>query len=346
MNNSIKQRYIYAVTRELPLAQRSDIEKELLGLIEDMLEERTQNHPATDQDLEEVLYELGKPQDLADKYRDQKRYLIGPDIYPFFIFILKIVFMAISISMVVLLIIQGLGEPRQIWEIFLETAGTFISAISQAFIWITIMFGLSEHFGWHKKEINPPAEKEWRLSDLPQLPDERKRISRSESIVTIIFLVIGGALVSFALDLIGFWIIKPGVNATIIPIFNNQLFQTFLPLIYVTIIVEIMVEMVKLVIGKWNFKTVAAEILSKSANLLIAIFIFSKANIWNPDFLSQIRQGWVLTDSNEGYTIMAAIWNNVTENIVLYIILGFIISMIAIIIRMVRLNTNINLNMD
>ncbi len=64
------------------------------------------------------------------------------------------------------------------------------------------MFGLSEHFGWHKKEINLPAEKEWRLSDLPQLPDERNKISRAESIFTIIFLVIGGALVSFALDLI------------------------------------------------------------------------------------------------------------------------------------------------
>ena len=329
MNNSIKQRYIYAVTRELPLAQRSDIEKELHGLIEDMLEERAQKHPATDKDLEEVLYELGKPQDLADKYRDQKRYLIGPDLYPFFIFILKIVFMAISISMVVLLIVRGLVEPRQIWEIFLETAGTFISAISQAFIWITIMFGLSEHFGWHKKEINLPAEKEWRLSDLPQLPDERIKISRAESIFTIIFLVIGGALVGFALDLIGIWVIKPGVNATIIHIFNNQLFANFFTAIYGSIIVEIMVEMVKLVIGKWNFKTVFAEIFSKVFNLLVGLLIFSKANIWNSEFLTQFRETQLLGTSNESYTFISAIWNNVTENIVFYIILLFILSIIG-----------------
>ncbi len=72
MNNQIKQRYIYAVTRELPQAQRPDIEKELHGLIEDMLEERTQNRPATDKDLEDVLYELGKPQDSCGKIQGSK----------------------------------------------------------------------------------------------------------------------------------------------------------------------------------------------------------------------------------------------------------------------------------
>ncbi len=346
MNNQIKQRYIYAVTRLLPPAQRPDIEKELQGLIEDMLEERTQNRPATDKDLEDVLYELGKPQALADKYRDQKRYLIGPELYPYFIFILKIVFMAISISMVVLLIVRGLGEPNQIWKIFLETAGTFISAIAQAFIWITVMFGLSEHFGWHKKEINLPAEKEWRLSDLPQLPDERNKISRAESIFTIIFLVIGGALVSFALDLIGIWVIKPGVNATIIHFFNNQVFATYLPLIYVTIILEILVEMVKLVIAKWNYKTIAAEILSKGINLVAGLIIFSNANIWNSEFLAQFRASQLLGGNNESYTFISSIWNNVTENIVFYIILLFILSVIGSVTSLIRLRTNLNLDID
>ena len=35
-------RYIYAVTQKLPESQRADIEKELHGLIEDMLEDREQ----------------------------------------------------------------------------------------------------------------------------------------------------------------------------------------------------------------------------------------------------------------------------------------------------------------
>ncbi len=346
MNNQIKQRYIYAVTRELPQAQRPDIEKELDGLIEDMLEERIQNRPATDKDLEDVLYELGKPQTLAEKYRDQKRYLIGPDLYPYFIFILKIVFMAISISMVVLLIVRGLSEPNQIWKIFLETAGTFISAIAQAFIWITVMFGLSEHFGWHKKEINLPVEKEWRLSDLPQLPDERNKISRAESIFTIFFLVLGGVLVSFALDLFGIWVFNPGVNATIIHFFNNQVFATYLPLIYGTIILEILVEMVKLVIAKWNYKTIAAEILSKGINLVAGLIIFSNANIWNSEFLTQFRESQLLGGNNESYTFFSSIWNNVTENIVFYIILLFILSVIGSITSLVRLRTNLHLDID
>jgi len=346
MNNNVKQRYIYAVTRELPPAQRPDIEKELHGLIDDMLEEHAQSRPSTEKDLEDVLYELGKPQELADKYRDQKRFLIGPELYPSFMSILKIVFMAIGISMTVLLIVRGLGEPQQIWQVFLETAGAFISAITQAFIWITVIFGLSEHFGWHKKEINLPAEKEWRLSDLPQLPDERNKISRSESIFAIFFLVLVGALVSFALNLIGIWVINPGVNATIIPFFNNQLFATFLPLIYGSIIIEILVEMVKQVIGKWNLKTIAAEIFSKGVNLLVGILIYSNSNIWNSEFLTQLRETQLLGTNNESYAFFSAIWNNVTENIVFYIILVFILSIIGSIIRLIRLHTNFNLEID
>lgn len=33
-------RYIYAVTQKLPESQRADIEKELQGLVEDMLEDQ------------------------------------------------------------------------------------------------------------------------------------------------------------------------------------------------------------------------------------------------------------------------------------------------------------------
>ena len=189
-------------------------------------------------------------------------------------------------------------------------------------------------------------KKNGELSDLPQLPDERNKISRAESIFTIIFLVIGGALVSFALNLIGIWVIKPGVNATIIPFFNNQLFATFLPLIYGSIIVEILVEMVKLVIGKWNFKTIAAEIFSKGVNLLVGILIYSNSNIWNSEFLTQLRETQLLGTNNESYAFFSAIWNNVTENIVFYIILVFILSIIGSIIRLIRLHTNFNLDID
>ena len=65
MDNDVKQikdlidRYVYQVGRWLPAAQRADIERELRGLIDDMLAART-DEPAKE-DVNAVLRELGHP---------------------------------------------------------------------------------------------------------------------------------------------------------------------------------------------------------------------------------------------------------------------------------------------
>ena len=66
-------RYIYAVTQKLPQAQRRDIADELHGLIEDMRDERAETSKTSENDIEEVLLELGNPRELADKYRGRTK---------------------------------------------------------------------------------------------------------------------------------------------------------------------------------------------------------------------------------------------------------------------------------
>src|SRR5690242_9783889 len=114
MENELVKRYIYAVTRKLPEAQRADIAKELGGLIEDMLEDHTQGRPATEKDVEAVLLKLGSPDELANKYRGGKGYLIGPEIYSTYIMVLKIVLGAVGIAMFVVFLIQTVMTPAQI----------------------------------------------------------------------------------------------------------------------------------------------------------------------------------------------------------------------------------------
>ena len=80
-------RYIYDVTRRLPKNQRQDIDAELRGLIEDMVEERSPQPEKSD--LEAVLTELGRPSALAAKYRGSKRFLIGPELFDVYFLVLK-----------------------------------------------------------------------------------------------------------------------------------------------------------------------------------------------------------------------------------------------------------------
>ena len=72
------ERYIYEVVRRLPAKQRDDTGRELRSLIDDMLEERGKNGKTRQENAADALRELGAPSVLAGKYRDDKKYLIGP----------------------------------------------------------------------------------------------------------------------------------------------------------------------------------------------------------------------------------------------------------------------------
>ena len=57
-DNDLIERYLYAITRHLPSAQRSDVAEELRTLISDMLDERCGSLPPTAKDVRVVLTEL------------------------------------------------------------------------------------------------------------------------------------------------------------------------------------------------------------------------------------------------------------------------------------------------
>ena len=77
------ERYIYQVVRHLPKSQREEIGLELRELIEDMWEQSG--------DMTEVLQELGDPAVFAKQYRGEEGYLIGPEYYDTYFWLLKVV---------------------------------------------------------------------------------------------------------------------------------------------------------------------------------------------------------------------------------------------------------------
>lgn len=164
------ERYIHAVIRKLPVKQRIDIEQELRSLIEDMITDRTKGESVSEADVEEVLLELGDPAVLADNYRGKAKYLIGPDNYDTYLFVLKIVIVAASFGITLAVIIGFfVNPPSSISEVLGDYLGSLIGALSQAFAWVTIIFALFEirnvSLGREFKESD-----KWKIHDLPALP--------------------------------------------------------------------------------------------------------------------------------------------------------------------------------
>src|SRR5688572_22494832 len=104
--------YVAEVGRRLPLMMgRADIEKELRSTLQDMLEDRAQKagRPADETMETELLLEYGPPDKVAATYNPHP-YLIGPQMFPFFIRIFKIVVFGIVIGLSVVTIIQVITQ--------------------------------------------------------------------------------------------------------------------------------------------------------------------------------------------------------------------------------------------
>ena len=89
-------RYIYDVVRRLPKDQRKDIELELRALIDDML-----GGAAEESEVAGVLQNLGKPADLARRYRESEPCVVGPENYETYRLVLKIVLICVGVGIAV-----------------------------------------------------------------------------------------------------------------------------------------------------------------------------------------------------------------------------------------------------
>ena len=90
-------RYVYEVTRRVPKEQRDEIELELRELIGDMLEGLT---------LDQVFAKLGDPAVFARKYREDKNYVISPEYYDNYVWVMKIVLICVWAGLFISMVVQ------------------------------------------------------------------------------------------------------------------------------------------------------------------------------------------------------------------------------------------------
>ncbi|WP_028608735.1 permease prefix domain 1-containing protein [Paenibacillus harenae] len=317
------KRYIYAVTQRLPERQRADIEKELQGLIEDMLEDRVQGGAATSEDVEAVLLELGNPRELAEKYRGTKRYLISPELFTTYLSVLKIVLLSVGIAMTVTFLIETIINPVQILEHFVSNLVSLLMGCFQAFAWVTIIFGLVEYAGVKKENLGIMTSDRWKPSELAPLPDQRNRIKRSDPIAGILFTVLFLVLFTFSIDLFGVWRFQSN-SPTIAPFFNEEVFSGFLPFIWAVFGLSVLKDTMKLIAGRWTIKLIGFDILVNAAHFILALIMFSNLTIWNPDFMLQLAAAGLTPEGSEAFQTVSRIWDRSTAGLI-YII-GLIVA--------------------
>ncbi|WP_041450134.1 hypothetical protein [Amphibacillus xylanus] len=280
------ERYIYAVTQQLPKKLKDEIGIELRSLINDMID-AMDNTLSEEEKIDKVLRELGDPKELANRYKGKERYLIGPNYYDKYIFVVKIVAFAIFIG---ISISTGLGiifSSSSITEMIGGYISVLFSGTIQGIAWVTGIFILLEY-----KDI--PVETgfehdKWEPNQLPELPDQKAVISRSESVFAIMVSTAALSFVFFLPELIGVYY-EPGEAVNIISIFNIEVLSSFKLIIFLIFAINILVELIKIIKGKW---TVNIAVITSVLNLISAamfISIIYKANIWNSEVVQKLEQ--------------------------------------------------------
>ncbi len=324
------ERYFYQVVRRLPPGQREDIKKELQGLIEDMLSERTDN--PTKEDIDAVLMELGRPWELANKYRDSKRYLIGPQYYEFYIFILKIVLGATAFGMIIAMTVSLVtSPPTDIVSGIADFLGSIIMALLQAFAWLTFGFAMAERYSDKKINFKFPDDK-WKPSDLPPVPVEKATIRRSEPIAGIIFTLIVMIIFNVAPQILSVYV--AGEELTVVPIFNLEIWPSIISVFNTLFVLGIAKEFVRLLFGRYNMTLAISVTLINIVSLVMAVLLFTNPAIWNPDFVSTLTSIHAFGMSSD---FDLAFFVNIFKTVFVWLlVLGFIVDTVKVFYHAVR----------
>ena len=164
------ERYLATVRVLLPISERDDITAELREALMTLREERESElgHALTTAEDESLLREIGHPVVVASRYRRQQ-YLVGPELYPAYLFVLKLVLAIVAGSALLVGIVAAVAASG---------AAGFALGKALAIAWngafmavgvVTVIFATLQRRSPQLSFLN-----NWRARDLPRIRKPRR----------------------------------------------------------------------------------------------------------------------------------------------------------------------------
>ncbi|MCK4724640.1 MAG: hypothetical protein KAT29_02505 [Anaerolineales bacterium] len=261
-------RYVHEVGRHLPRKNRTDIQAELQSTLVDTLEARVEGEPSLDDEVE-LLQEFGSPQAVAASYWPEGQYLIGPRLYPLFRMVVGIVLIVFVIVQLVLLGVAVVFNQEILSFLsILDILGEMIGSVFTAFSIIVIVFAILQRF-----DVRPETDQEWDPRDLPQV-EEDDTVSRGGTVAEITISLVIIAVLLFLPDKIGV-VVSPGMEVIL-----NQVIISYIPLIILSILLGIALDVILLWRGRWETGTRLAKITTNLFGIYVLYVLIAGHNAW------------------------------------------------------------------
>lgn len=325
-DNDLIERYLYAITRRLPAAQRADVADELRTLISDMLDERCGGLAPTPKDVRVVLTELGTPAEMVRKYTNSEgKCLIGQPYYEQYLFVLKIVLACVTVGMAIagaLSLAAGGGEGIVLRV--LEGIGSWIGALALAFSFVTVLFAIFYHKG---VEVDVGLTES--LDDLPPVPRESKAPTRGDAVAGIVFSIVGAVVFLLFPEVLN--ALAHGPDGMPVQIFDIAAIHSSAWVILAWTLVGVASECFKLVEGRYTQRLLVVTLIANVVAAALTVFWLTNYHIVDTAALVQLVQ----SSADVGG---AALWmfTHVQQAVCVLIVVALIIDTIEVVVRTVQ----------
>ena len=157
------ERYLEAVAAQLSTEDREDIVAELRDLILSRVEAREEElgRALSEDEKEAILHEIGHPLVVAARYRKGPDSLIGPELFPYWLFGAKAGLIVIAAVQALGLLVHVLGDPANFGQSIGQAFNGFFSGTLTLLGALTLAGAIMEHY-----DIKPTWLTKWRVRDL------------------------------------------------------------------------------------------------------------------------------------------------------------------------------------
>lgn len=259
------ERYLHQVGKYLPRKNREDILAEIKSHLEDTLDERTGGSP-TDEDVVALLQETGSPQKMAASYAPQGQYVVGPALYPLWRMVTGI---AIAATIGAQLLAWGISLWSTNGDI--NAAGLIsglLTSIPMTIGTVTIVFMILQAYG-----VQPHLEEKWDPKNLPEIKTGDD-IKHGDMIAGIVFGTLILALFAVMPEKVGVYNFASG------EFFANPVILQYLPLIFLSMGVNIGLNIYLLWRGRWNLASRAFQIGADLFSIVVLTLLYKGHSAW------------------------------------------------------------------
>lgn len=292
--NTLTERYIQEVVRRIPADQRDDVADELRATIADTVEAREDESPEAAERA--VITEMGDPIRLAARYADRPLALIGPDFYPAYVRLLKMLMTVVLPIVVVVVVAVDAFDDNNIGHLIGTGVGAALNVGAQMFAWLTVVFALIDRVRRHedvKKSV------EWTPDTLPELREPDK--GGPTAVAAIVwYAFMAGAIVwqHFAEP----WTLDDGTRTQVL---DPALWSNWIWPILAGLAAMAALEVIRIVQRGWTMTLVIAYAVAEAVFALPLAWIFYDHRIMNPEFLNDVNGDWTTPDAF--YTVAAVV---------------------------------------